>query len=268
MQFRYFLAGAAMAAALAGPARAGVTIITDTTDDIAYYGSSPTGWFGGSAQGDVIGDGFDTSQIVVTETNAGHGALTVDFQLYTQFSGTDCFGATCAYYGDLFLRTPSRGYSSAPFNYAVTLGSQEPNGGFATTGLYTVSSYYTSQDVWSSRGGFIYGGEYVPDDDSASPELAPTVLTGGNLQAGADVTQSLNGSDGYIENVSFTVTGADAIALGNGFDLLWGTGDCANDTVFGSVPAARVPEPRSLTLLAAGLLGLVVTRRGVARARG
>src|SRR5579875_511675 len=157
-------------AAIAGPQ---VTTIQDTTADIAFHGSSPSAWFSGSDQGDVIGAGFDTSRIVVTETNLTHGGLGLDIQLVTQFSGRDCFGSTCAYYADLFLRTPSAGYSAAPFGYAIALGDQAPNGGVDQAGLYQVRSAATSQAIWSGRTSFIYGGEYLPDDHSAPAAPVP-----------------------------------------------------------------------------------------------
>lgn len=259
---RLCIAVAVMAAwcgsALAGPQ---VTTIHDTTADIAFHGSSSTGWFGGSDQGDMIGSGFDTSKIVVSEKLKANGGLKLDFKLHTQFSGTDCFGSTCAYYADLFLRTPATGYSAAPFEYAITLGDQGANGGFSTTGLYTVGSAATSQDIWSGRTGFIYGGAYIPDDDSAAAELAPTVLLSGTHVANATVSQTAV-AGGYVENVSLDLTAAEAAPFLGGFDLFWGTGDCANDSVFGTV--ASVPEPAALAVFVMGLMGLgMIPRRDV-----
>lgn len=260
MRFNSLAGGILMLAAFSGMAAAApVTTILDTTDDIAFQGSSPTGWFGGSDQGDVIGDNFDTSQIVVTETSLAHGGIGLDFKLYTQFSGTDCFGSTCAYNADLFLRTPSAGYSATPFNYAVTLGGQGSNGGLTQTGLYQVGTYATSQDIWAGRSGFIYGGEYVPDDNSAPAEQVPTVLTSGTFVTGATVSQS-SVAGGYIDDISLDLTAAEAVPFLNGFDVLWGTGDCANDTVFGTVP-----EPAALAVFVIGLMGLGMIRRRDAR---
>lgn len=254
------VAAAALVLVLCGPAHADfVTTIQDTIYDIAYYGSSQYPYFGGSDQGDVIGTGFDTSKIVVTESNAANGALQLSFQIYTQFNGKDCFGSTCAYNADLFLRTPSTGYSAASFNYAIALGAQAPNGGIATPGLYTVSRALTSQDIWSSRGGFIYGGEYVSHDNSAGPEAAPTVLSAGQFLDGATVVQSQMNGD-YIDKILLTLTGAEEVALRNGFDVFWGTGDCGNDAIFGSVPANPVPEPAAPTVFAAGLAGLLAAK--------
>ena len=263
MRFGLVAGGLLILAAFSGVATAApvTTTIVDTTADIAFHGSSPTGWFGGSDQGDVIGTGFDTSKIVVTEKLKANGGLKLDFKLHTQFSGTDCFGSTCAYYGDLFLRTPATGYSATPFDYAITLGDQGPNGGLSTTALYKVGSYATSQDIWSGRTGFIYGGEYIPDDDSAAAELAPTVLLSGSHIANATVSQT-EVAHGYIEDVSLDLTAAEAAPFLGGFDLFWGTGDCANDSVFGSV--TPVPEPAALAIFVMGLMGLgMIPRRDV-----
>ncbi len=256
MQLSTLLAAALLAGGLVTThgAQATVQTINDTTDDISFNGFSPTGWFGGSDQGDVIGTGFDTQKIVVTRTSSD-GTLNVDFKIYTQFSGTDCFGSTCAYYADLFLRNPAKGYSSAPFNYAIALGSQGPNGGTTTAGLYSVSGFLTSQNIWGPRTSFIYGGEYVPHGAASPTEIPPTVLTSGTFLAGATVTTLPNGSD-YIVDVALSLSGKNRGILGGKFDLLWGTGDCANDTITGTA----VPAPASLGLLASGLLALGLVR--------
>jgi hypothetical protein len=42
---------------------------------------------------------------------------------------------------------------------------------------------------------------------------------------------------------------------GKNLDLLWGTGDCGNDTIFGEYNRpVKAPEPSTVALLAGGLL--------------
>ena len=41
------------------------------------------------------------------------------------------------------------------------------------------------------------------------------------------------------------------------FDILWGTGDCANDTIWGAVNVATVPAPSGLALFGFGIVGLL-----------
>lgn len=264
-------AGAMLLAAGVQPAHAAFTTsIADTTLDVSYWGASPTSYFGGADTGDVIGAGFDTQKIVVTETPLSHGRLTLDFKVYTEFSGTDCFGDVCARTADLFVRPGDAGYSSSPFTYAIALGQQSPNGGEADPGLYSVEEYETSQRIWSSRTGFIYGGAYTNEAASDPAGPAPTVLTKGTKLAGAAVSQSAGPAGTYIEDVSLAVGPQQASLFENGFDLLWGTADCANDTVFGHVaavdPPGRVPEPTGIAVLAAGFAGLLGLRRARSRA--
>lgn len=248
------VAATALAATLCGSAHAFQTTIQNTTDKIAYNGSSTYGFFGGSDRGGVIddpSDPFDTKQIVVTETNTSDG-LNLKFDIYTQFSGTDLG----AYYADLFLRAPSTGYSTTPFNYAITLGDQSPNGGIGTPGLYTDPTYKTSQDIWSARTNYIYGGEYVPQNVSiADPQPVPTVVTGGTLlPETVTVTRSpTTDADGYcIETVSLTLTGLEETGLHNGFDVLWGTGDWPTTRYSAACPSTRSPnQPHLLCLRSA-----------------
>ncbi len=65
---------------------------------------------------------------------------------------------------------------------------------------------------------------------------------------------------GYVEDISLELTAAQAVPFLDGFDLLWGTGDCANDTVFGSVPA-ECRSRRALAVFVMGLVGIGMIRR-------
>ena len=254
-------------AVLAGaPAVAAPITITDATDDIAYSTDTgaPTGYFSGLSRGDFIGNGFDTSSITLNYAPAGAGDVAVDLKLNTQFNGDDQLGYTTRY-ADLFLRTPSTGVPGGAFNYALALGDQTGNGGVATAGLYADPTYKTSLQVWNGRSGYIFGGEFVQSGASVSTAAPiPTVVTGGELLQDATVTQS-GGPGAYAVDVTFTLTDTVAAAFAGGFDLLWGTGDCGNDAVFGAVSGSLpcdVPEPGTLALVGAGALGLLALRRG------
>ncbi len=258
----------ALAALATTPALAAPVTINDATDDIAYSSNNgqATAYFGSSSRGDYIGSDFNTSSITVNRTAVTGGTL-FDFQLSTQFGGSETIGAYTVNYADLFLRTPSTGTPAGAFNYAVALGDQTSNGGLATAGLYATPTYETSSQIWNGRSGYIYGGEFVQSGASiATAAPIATVATGGTLLSDATVTQSGSAASGYIEDVSFVLSPSQAAAFANGFDVLWGTGDCGNDAVFGTVGPSAVPEPGTLALVASGALGLLALRRR-ARAR-
>jgi hypothetical protein len=72
-------------------------MIADTTQNVSYYGNSPTNWFNGgtTSVGDVVEGGpeFDTNRVNVTT-----GPLTLQLDFYTQFDGDDLG----AHYADIF----------------------------------------------------------------------------------------------------------------------------------------------------------------------
>lgn len=230
------------------------TIINDTTKIVSYHGASSTNYFpGNKSTGDVVGDKFNTSKVVVSESA---NAITLKF--YTQFNGNDL----TAHYADLFISPSNADGSPASWGFGVSLGYQAAYGGQAA-GLYALdaaSDYKTSQDIWKSKTDYYYGGRYVTPLDTK--ELVPVRVTGGTLESGWTVAvDRTNVGGAYPYELSITLTAANAAAFAlldaKYLDLLWGTGDCANDTLFGKYERpVKTPEPATIVLLAGGLLAL------------
>ena len=258
-------------------AQAGTVTIQNTTDNVSYSSDPNGGPYnfynnGTSAVGPgAVGDTFTTSQLAFTTTQLTNGSYTLDLQYTTLFSGSETVGNATVYYPDIFLRNAPGGYSNAGFNYAISLGDEAANGGLAA-GLYATTSYLNSQQVWSSRPGFGYAGQYTnttayqPGQAGYTGYLAPTVLTGGTKVANVSVTNAQQAGGAYVVDVSLTLTAAQAAIFASGADVFWGTGDCANGSFLATLsamgtPPALVPEPATLALLAAGLLTIVQLRR-------
>ena len=256
--------------------------VANTTDNVAYV-SNPNGgpynfYNGGtSAVGPGgVGDEFDTSQLAITATATTNGNYSVDLQYTTLFAGSETVGGASVYYPDIFLRSNAAGYSNAPFDYAISLGTQGANGGVAA-GFYQNPSYLTSQQVWANRPGYIYTGQYTntaayqPGQSGFNGYNAPTVITGGTNLGAVQVSTGQTIGSSYVVDVQLTLTAAEAAVFANGFDVFWGTGDCANGSFLASVAGmtgftdTSIPEPATLLLLAAGLLTLAVGRQAKLR---
>ncbi len=261
-------------------ARANTVTVQNTTDVVAYNdGSSPgpTNYYGNSAVGSTsVGSNFETSQLAYTTTMLASGNYSIDLQYTTMFSGSENLNGQQIYYPDIFLRTPEAGYSNASFNYAISLGDETANHGLAA-GFYSVSSYLTSQQVWSSRSGFTYGGQYTnttayqPGTAGYVGYNAPVVLTAGTKLGGAAITTAQVGSS-YTVSAKITLTAAEAAGFIDGADVFWGTGDCANGSFLASFapggsggPTGVVPEPAALLLVGVGMgcIGLVRRKKAM-----
>jgi len=238
------------------PAAAHATMVTDTTHNVSYAGGSPTNWFGGgtTSVGDVVEGGpeFDTNRVNITT-----GPRTLQLDFYTQFDGEDLG----AHYADVFLAT---GADPDAFTYGIALGEQLAYGGVAK-GLYALdNNYLTSIDRWSGTG-YIYGGKYISPNDGL-PHDAPTIITGGSALAGwtVDVSQSPSGDGTYPYLVSVKLTAQTEQVLKTVFSapniaVMWGTGDCNNDTIYVAnvVPSRPVSEPGALALLLSAMVSAI-----------
>ena len=134
-------------------------------------------------------------------------------------------------------------------------------------GFYSVTSDKTSQQIWGPVGWpDIYGGEYVAPDGSKN--AVPVDITGGSTVGGWNLTTNISHNNGgsypNIVDVVLSSTGGATLAslFGSSIDILWGTADCANDAIFATIATvSQVPEPMSLSLFGAGLVGGVVAYR-------
>ena len=214
--------------------------------------------------GDVLqdpGHDFNTDRVDATITS-NSGETTLDLKFYTSFNGND----ETARYADVFLG--SNVSSPDNFNYAISVGDEAANGGLNTEGFYSLpgsSAYETSTQVWGSRTSYIYGGEFQGLDGQF--HLSPTVVTSAadlDPDFTATVTEGSSGDTSfpYLVDVSLTATDENFDALfGTGVSVFWGTGDCSNDAIETLVPNSYVPEPVTGSLFAAGLGGMLFTRR-------
>jgi hypothetical protein len=121
----------------------------------------------------------------------------------------------------------------------------------------------TSINRWGGTG-YIYGGKYISPNDG-QPHDAPTIITGGSALPGwtVDVSQSASGDGTYPYLLSVKLTAASNQALKTVFTaaniaLMWGTGDCNNDSLYVANVGAPPPvsEPGTLVLLLTAILSV------------
>ena len=119
----------------------------------------------------------------------------------------------------------------------------------------------TSIDLWSSKSGYIYGGQY---DDASDPGNNPrnsrVAITGGTNVGAATVNSPVViGSDPYYR-WTVEISASDIGLNGGGvLDIFWAGASCSNDAIAGSVTLS-VPDAGIMWLLgpvfiALGLLG-------------
>jgi hypothetical protein len=234
------------------------TVINDT-----YIGADNNGY------GDVIGA---TSQFDIHSAEVNLSGSLLTLSINTNFAGRGDDGLFSAYtrdaggigYGDLFLASSWTPNTSGP-NFI--------NDNAATGTLWGYG--FSLDDRWSSTGGTgtLYSLNGPTNADNAI--LSDTFMTGGsrtgavwrNGQEVAVDTQSAQSTgitgnwvvDALNRRLTFSIdlAGTDLLT-GDELAFHWGM-TCANDVIEGAVH--NVPEPASLALLGAGLLGVAAARK-------
>lgn len=231
-------------AGLAFPA--GATVITkgpsSGTMVYGFYGANPDTTFGYGRWSEEIGANppFGTTSMDVERS--GHDIV---IKITTPFSLS--LGDPPAQGADIAISTHNNGV----YDLGISLGKQTEG-----VGLYSVSQWATSRDLWTSQTGFVYGGEFTNDQacrGSTDPHCGNAAYVDTRIVSGTELSNTVTVS----QSGNLLTIDVQNLAL-NQFGILWGTADCSNDPLAGSVD---VPEPASLGLFAVGLLGLAAGRR-------
>jgi hypothetical protein len=227
----------------------------DNDTEAAYYSGGSAVERGGSYWDTTapIGIGapaFHTPSMSVGPVNNGNNTSTATISFSTGFYiGSTTVGGTTVPDADSFIQAGGGSTPSDSYNYAISLGFDSADGGSSTAGLYalpasnTGNADKTSQQIWSGRSGYVYGGMYAPlgacsttsnPTSCAEANVSATVLlgNGGSTNEGAAVnvtgSDTPSGSASGTPSVPITASTSLIDSIVSDFDLFWGTADCSN----------------------------------------